>query len=378
MFIVDYFVHASLRTDPDTFNRTRVLIASMITLACGALTSLIVVLMSSFPQRSNVIASLLILPTVFWFVSSLRRLRRTGDYHFASRSTIIVLLSIMVGGICVSGGATESPVTQLLIIPPLAAYFFGGRPLGGRITAITILFAVVLTLLSMFGVGYIQTVAAGEKMTVLSLVVSFLNLAMISVMAFIYEYTAAVLKYERDLEREKFVQLAKTDPLTGLANRRNFDAMLTERMSLYAAQNPPHRFALGYLDLDGFKPINDRYGHAIGDEVLRVVSDRMRSVLRGMDFVGRHGGDEFMLMVDLLGDQNALEMMAERILKSIAEPINTSAGMVSVTGSLGFALFPLDANEIEELKKSADSAMYDAKRKRGTWRYYGQAATSQA
>jgi diguanylate cyclase (GGDEF)-like protein len=191
-------------------------------------------------------------------------------------------------------------------------------------------------------------------------------------MAFIYEYTAAVLKRERDLEHEKFIQLAKTDPLTGLSNRRNFDAMLVERMNVYGPQNQLQRFALGYLDLDGFKPINDRYGHAIGDEVLRVVSDRLRNTLRGSDFVGRHGGDEFMLMIDLPGSQDFLETMAERLLNAIAQPIPTNAGIVGVTGSLGFAIFPLDASEIEELKKSADSAMYAAKRQRGSWRYFRQ------
>ena len=370
--IVDYFAHASLRADPDTFNRTRILIASMMTLAGGAMTALIIILMSSFPARSNLIASLLILPTVAWFVYSLIHLRRSGDYRFASMSTIIVLLSIMVGGVCVSGGPSASPVVHLLVIPPLTAYFFGGRPLGGRIVFVTMVIVAVLSVMRALGFEFIQTVEASDKMTTLRFVVAFLNLGVISTMAFIYEYTAAVLKHERDVEHEKFIQLAKTDPLTGLANRRNFDAMLTERMTLYSAQNPPHRFALGYLDLDGFKPINDKYGHAIGDEVLRVISDRLRGMLRGSDFVGRHGGDEFMVMLDLVGDQGALEAMADRLLNSIAMPIETSAGTVGVTGSLGFALFPLDAKEIEKLKKSADTAMYEAKRKRGTWRFHRQ------
>ena len=110
----------------------------------------------------------------------------------------------------------------------------------------------------------------------------------------------------------------------------------------------------------------------MGDEVLCVVSDRLRAALRGSDFVGRHGGDEFLLLMDLVGNQSALEAMADRMLASIAQPIKTSAGMVSVSGSLGFAMFPLDADEIEALRRAADAAMYSAKQRHGSWRFYQQ------
>jgi diguanylate cyclase (GGDEF)-like protein len=372
MNIVDYFIHPSLHAEPDIFSRARILAASILTLIVGALTALVAILLSGFPRHSNLLASFLILPAVVCFGYALARLRNQSDYRFASQFAIIVMLAIMTGGVCVSGGPLVSPALQLLIIPPLTAYFFGGRPLGGGIVIITTLIVMTLIALSAVGVDFPQTVEAADKLNILSFVVSFLNLAVVSAMAFIYEYTAAVLKRERDLEHEKFIQLAKTDPLTGLSNRRNFDAMLVERMNVYGPQNQLQRFALGYLDLDGFKPINDRYGHAIGDEVLRVVSDRLRNTLRGSDFVGRHGGDEFMLMIDLPGSQDFLETMAERLLNAIAQPIPTNAGIVGVTGSLGFAIFPLDASEIEELKKSADSAMYAAKRQRGSWRYFRQ------
>lgn len=376
MNIVDYFLHASLRAEPDIFNRARILAASILALGAGALAALISILLSGFPRHSNLLASFLILPAVSGFGYALSRLRHKGDYRFASQSTIVIMLAIMTAGVCVSGGPIASPALQLLIIPPLTAYFFGGRPLGGSIVLITTLIVLTLILLDAFGIHFPQTVEATDKLNILNFVVTSLSLAVVSTMAFIYEYTAAVLKRERDSEHEKFIHLAKTDPLTGLANRRNFDAMLAERMSVHGHPSLPQRFALGYLDLDGFKPINDRHGHAIGDEVLRVISERLRSMLRGSDFVGRHGGDEFMLMIDLPEGQDFLEIMAERLLNSIAQPINTSTGIVGVTGSLGFAIFPLDAREIEALKKSADTAMYAAKRQRGSWRYFHSTVTS--
>ncbi len=368
--LVNRFIPPTLRTDPDVFNRAQILVASMLCLVAGAMSALVMILLSDFPWRSNVLASMLILPASGWFAYTLRHLRLNGDYKLASQSTILVMLAIIVGGILLSGGPAVSPAVQLLVIPPLTAYFFGGRVLGKQTVIATLFVVLAFTFARFSGVSFLQTVHTADKMNILNFVVTFLNLTVISMMAFIYEYTAAVLKRERDAERENYMRLAKTDPLTGLANRRNFDAQLQERMTQYGAESPQRRFALGYLDLDGFKPINDLHGHAVGDEVLRAISDRLRAVLRGSDFVGRHGGDEFMVMLDTPGDQKMLEMMAERILSTIAQPITTSAGEVRVTGSLGFALFPLDADEIEALKRSADTAMYEAKRNRGSWKLY--------
>lgn len=372
--LMDHFIHPSLREAPDMINRARILIASMVIMAGCALISLIVILLSEFPLHSNILATGLILPMVLWFSRTFLLFWRHGNYTQISRSIVTALLFTMIGAICISGGPLDSPVIYLLVVPVLTAFFFGGQPLGNRISLITIGLLILMLILQELGVSFIQTVDTTEKMTILSLVIALLALSVISAMAFIYEYTAAVLKRERDMEREKFMALAKTDPLTGLANRRNFDALLSERMALYSTQRPPQRFALGYLDLDGFKPINDTYGHAIGDEVLCVIANRMLGVLRDTDFVARHGGDEFMIMLDIIGDHESLKMMADRLLDVISKPIKTSAGIVNVSGSLGFALYPIDANELEALKNAADTAMYEAKRRRNTWCVYDKAA----
>ncbi len=368
--IVDYFVHPRLRADSDVFYRTRILIAAMLSFVAVCLAAFLVVPLINFNQSSILIAGGLLLPTTFCFVTLLTLLRQNGSYLFCAVSTVSVLLLLVVGGICVSGGVAHSPVTQLLVVPPLTAYFFGGVLWGSQAVFSTFMLLIGMIGLHLLGIAFLQTVNTPEQLIITHLLVSFVNLSAISGMAFIYEFTAAALKRERDLEREKYVRLAKTDPLTGLANRRNFDAMLQERIDLYALQDPPRRFALGYLDLDGFKPVNDRFGHAVGDEVLRIISERLRAVLRGSDFVGRHGGDEFMMMLDLAGEPEALEKMATRLLAAIAKPIKTTAGEVSVSGSLGFAIFPLDATDIEELKKFADETMYVAKKQHNCWREY--------
>lgn len=369
--LVDYFIHQSLRADSDMFHRARILIATMLVFPLVTLTSFLVVPLINFTQSSILIAGSLLLPTTAGFLVLLSLLHRRGSYMFCAVVTVFMLLLLVVGGICVSGGVANSPVTQLLVIPPLTAYFFGGVRWGGHAVASVFLILIGMIVLHYFGIDFIQTVNTPEQLIITHFLVSFVNLSAISGMGFIYEFTAAALKRERDLEREKYVRLAKTDPLTGLANRRNFDSMLQERIDLYGMQAPPRRFVLGYLDLDGFKPINDQYGHAVGDEVLRIVSERLRAVLRGSDFVGRHGGDEFMLMLDVAGGEpEAMEKMANRLLTTIAKPIKSSAGEVGVTGSLGFAMFPLDAYDIERLKQYADEAMYEAKKEHNTWRTY--------
>lgn len=372
--LVDYFIHPSLRVDSDMFHRARILIATILIFPVVSLSAFLAVPLINFTQTSILIAGGLLLPTTGCFIGLLALLHRRGSYMFSAVATVCVLLLLIVGGICVSGGVAHSPVTPLLVVPPLTAYFFGGVRWGGHVVATVFLILISMVILHYFGIDFIQTVNTPEQLIITHFLVSFVNLAAISGMGFIYEFTAAALKRERDLEREKYIRLAKTDPLTGLANRRNFDAMLQERIDLYGMQAPPRRFVLGYLDLDGFKPINDQYGHAVGDEVLRIVSERLRAVLRGSDFVGRHGGDEFMLMLDVAGGEpEAMEKMASRLLTAIAKPIKTSAGEVGVTGSLGFAMFPLDAYGIEALKQYADEAMYEAKKEHNTWRTYNKA-----
>jgi diguanylate cyclase (GGDEF)-like protein len=189
-------------------------------------------------------------------------------------------------------------------------------------------------------------------------------------MGLVYEHTTTSLQRERDAEHQRYMRLAKIDPLTGLENRRNFDAEVSRRIELARAQKEPPHFTLCFIDLDGFKTVNDHHGHDIGDEVLRVVSDRLRSASRAIDVVGRHGGDEFMLMLDAMSDRVMLDTMARRLIDSIGQPIRTSVGLIEVGASIGFANFPHDAADLDALKKAADVAMYEAKRSRAGWVFF--------
>jgi diguanylate cyclase (GGDEF)-like protein len=249
------------------------------------------------------------------------------------------------------------------------AFFFGGLSWGVTTAIISLFTAILMTVMQMLGFDFPQMTPASAQPYTQSLVL-IINFAVIAALSLVYEMTSQSVKRERDLEHRKFQQLARTDPLTGLANRRIFDETLTARIMLYSKLSPVRTFALCYLDLDKFKPINDQFGHDVGDEVLNAISTRMRSALRGADFIGRHGGDEFMMLLDSVQDANAAAALSQRFLQLVQEPIKTSAGEMVVGGSFGFALFPIHGSDTITLQKSADDAMYEAKRSHSGFMVY--------
>ena len=155
--------------------------------------------------------------------------------------------------------------------------------------------------------------------------------------------------------------LALHDPLTGLANRRLFEEHL--QLGLAHAQRTGHGMALCYMDLDGFKPVNDRHGHEAGDEVLREIGLRLRRELRSNDSVARLGGDEFAWLLTGVDDADKVLPLLQRCEAAIRRPILLSSGAsVSVGCSMGVAFAGRDGHSSEDLLAAADEAMYQAKR----------------
>jgi diguanylate cyclase (GGDEF)-like protein/PAS domain S-box-containing protein len=149
---------------------------------------------------------------------------------------------------------------------------------------------------------------------------------------------------------------AESDPLTGVGNRRYFE----ERgLRLTGAQR---NFALLFLDLNRFKPLNDHYGHRIGDHVLRTVAQRLVAGVRHCDLVARLGGDEFVVLLDGVGDTHLVEQQAHRLADAIAQAIHCDGPEVTTSAAVGGALFPNHADTLTRLLTIADQAMYRAKR----------------
>jgi diguanylate cyclase (GGDEF)-like protein/PAS domain S-box-containing protein len=174
------------------------------------------------------------------------------------------------------------------------------------------------------------------------------------------------------VHQEELDRIAHHDPLTGLPNRR----LLTDRLeqAIALADRSGTAFAVCYLDLDGFKPINDRYGHETGDRFLVEVAAALRAILRAHDTVARLGGDEFVLLLTQLQQPEDCFPLLQRILSRISQPIVIDEVTHGVTGSLGVTLYPGDAVDPDTLLRHADQAMYHAKEAgRNRYQFYDPA-----
>lgn len=168
--------------------------------------------------------------------------------------------------------------------------------------------------------------------------------------------------------QEQLEQLAYLDPLTGLPNRRAFSEQL--RRMIAARQRGQGSFVLLLIDLDGFKPINDTYGHAIGDELLVAIAAQLRTLVRETDMAARLGGDEFAVLLSQPADLHAIESTCARIVTKLGEPVLVAGHSLRVGASIGIVPCPDSGSSPDDLYRAADGALYEAKEAgRCTWRW---------
>jgi diguanylate cyclase (GGDEF)-like protein len=178
------------------------------------------------------------------------------------------------------------------------------------------------------------------------------------------EQTAELRTIQKQLE-----QLAYADPLTSLPNRRLFNDELQSRVALAVRNGNP--FALLLIDLDRFKEVNDTIGHDAGDALLVEVAQRLGTAVRDADRVARLGGDEFAVLLSNVSGHDGIEIVCQRIVDSLALPVQFKAHTLQVSASIGVALCPGHASTANDLYKAADVALYAAKGGgRNTWRWY--------
>lgn len=186
------------------------------------------------------------------------------------------------------------------------------------------------------------------------------SIALLMVVTVQYRHFAGAVSARRKLEkvsRENF-HLANLDSLTGLPNRRQFFTHLEETF----AESGARRLAVGIIDLDGFKPVNDLYGHKIGDDLLVEVGRRLAGLMQDNTRIARLGGDEFALTVtDCPSDQELLAL-GERICMALRDPFVLTEATVQLSGSIGFAAYPEMARSAHDLYERADYALYQGKR----------------
>lgn len=174
---------------------------------------------------------------------------------------------------------------------------------------------------------------------------------------------------EKKATEEQIWQQANFDPLTGLSNRRRFHENLSQEMR--KCHRNGNSLGLMFLDLDRFKEINDSLGHEMGDLLLQEAAKRLKSCVRDTDNVARLGGDEFTIILSELDNTEHADRIAQAVLKSMTKPFALGMDMAYVSASIGITFYPNDAEEIEQLLKNADQAMYAAKHQgRNGYRYF--------
>ncbi len=202
-----------------------------------------------------------------------------------------------------------------------------------------------------------QAAASGTLLAMSPLVVVVMQRSSLLVPLFLLPlaavYATAAISVEKDHQ-------AQHDPLTGLPNRKLLAAKAAQAFS--DASRDHTSVALCLLDLDQFKAINDTRGHHVGDEVLQQVAERVCAVLRPGDVLARLGGDEFAVLIPFTGGPDIARRAAERVWRSLQQPISQKDGPLSVSGSIGVAIYPDHEREYPALLRRADAAMYIAKR----------------
>ncbi|MGI9026460.1 MAG: putative bifunctional diguanylate cyclase/phosphodiesterase [Burkholderiaceae bacterium] len=233
-------------------------------------------------------------------------------------------------------------------------------------------FPVGMICLSVAGLGghSLETIVIGASLALLSitLVTSMLD-SHLQRMRLAHSLTEA--NEQLKVANTELQRLAFRDPLTGVANRSLFDDRLAHALARIdrgvGRNHHQHqtKLAVLFIDLDGFKPINDSYGHAAGDSVLKQVSNRLRAMSRGADTLARVGGDEFVLLIDDVVNVADAAATAQRVLMAMTPPFDVPGRQLSLSCSIGVVVYP-DHGHRDNLMAGADAAMYAAKRSGGS------------
>jgi len=172
------------------------------------------------------------------------------------------------------------------------------------------------------------------------------------------------------LREERALHAASHDSLTGLPNRLSFEACSGRAIAMLGSQT--RTFGVMYIDIDDFKSINDSNGHAVGDELLRVIGSRLTRAVRAGDSISRHGGDEFLCLLQGVQSEEQVASIARKLFAAVSAPCQLGALTLRVRPSIGVAFYPQDGATVEDLLRSADSAMFWAKRHRLGHAFFGQ------
>jgi diguanylate cyclase (GGDEF)-like protein len=351
----DRILAPQLRADPDQLIRGRTLIG-MVRFIQLAMLSIILALSTVITSTADWIVIAADAAFALSLSLLLVYLRRTAQLSRCINILVAIAFIAVQGATLVNGGLARSPALDVVVLPVLMAFCLCGRRLGLLWAALTMLFHIVV--LVAIGLGADFTLVQNQQLE--NAAITAWGIAYMATLCIIYifENINTRLQHERDREYAELEFLASHDALTGLANRHRFHDALAQALQRVRATN--ESMAVIYLDLDGFKPVNDTLGHAVGDIVLQVVARRLGKKLRNVDTVARLGGDEFGILLQGVQTQDDVTQIAAEIQRDIARPI-VGLETFTVSGSIGIAMAPQHGDDGDTLVRLADQAMFQAK-----------------
>lgn len=366
--LFDFFLPPSLRNNSTDLMRGYILIGLIFS---NVLTSLFVAFSLIYIlklEHNTPIALGLNLTCVVGYVVTLIVLRRTENYMLCANILLVSLAIVIAGAIQITGGYLHSPVLQLTLQLPVTAFLLLGLRAGIAWVVITLAICTACYASATLGVGYVQLMTDQSVVDAMYILLQFVLMVMLGGGLVIYELMNSLLTKRLNEERSKFEHKASHDDLTGIPNRFEFFRRI--KSVIGEAREREQKVAIVYLDLDGFKPVNDLLGHHIGDEALQAVARRLQNVLRLSDTTARLGGDEFALILPGIHVPTDIQIIMPKILAAIREPIKVDRLDVVVHASCGVAIFPDHSTDHSELCRYADKAMYLAKEQHNTYLIY--------
>ena len=325
------------------FMENRDPVIALLTAAAAIVTTARVLLLLSYRRRANAVPAIV----------ELQRWER----RYAVGSHIFALL---LAGLSISVLRSHAPLNHLLAVSLVFTFGagivsrIGVRP---AICVISLLLATVPTAIALAVHSGVNTGGSvhSEYFIIEAFLVTIVTALSLESVRHIYNSAVEHLTAKHDL-----AHLVRKDALTGLPNR----LLLHERFrdSLTSTASGDQQLALHFLDLDGFKAINDRHGHPAGDAVLREVALRLNSIVRAGDTVARFGGDEFIVIQAGVRQEGEAEMLARRIIRNLSAPYEVMGISMQISVSIGIAMAPRHGLNLEHLTACADAALYRSKR----------------
>jgi len=347
------------RSDEENHRQRILVMTSAFWLLLVIFLALVTPLVIQFNPRGAASAKVLFVATFAGVLLSMSILRLRGDRIMA----VNVLLFIYAGsfaGACFIFGGTHSPTYPLLLLAPAMAGLVGSVSLSVAWGLLMLAFWAGVLQAERSGFQFTQIILPQNYSMAMAMAYLGLAIAVVSIIIIYAEMNKALRQSLQDINSE-LAHLSSHDQLTRLPNRRFYDDRIN--LALRRATRNHGMTGLLFIDLNGFKTINDTHGHGAGDKLLIAVAQRIQSSLRETDLVARLGGDEFVVVLEDVNSPEEITRLAHKLSHAIEQPLYVRQLILKFSASIGVAIFPIDGRQKHELEEKADRAMYLAKKR---------------